>query len=213
MRRFLVLFVTLAAVAVAPGPARAAGWGWPLPAPHQVVRGFDPPAEPWLSGHRGVDLAGRPGETVRSAGAGLVVFAGRVAGVPVVSVRHPGGLLTTYEPTRPAVGAGERVALGQRIGWLARGGGHCSPRACLHWGLRRGSVYLDPLTLLGLGGVRLLPLAHPGSWVLPGASGVSVGAGSAVAGALLVSRRRRSSRRRPAPNRSACRRSPAPSTR
>ena len=29
--------------------------------------------------------------------------------------------------------------------------------ACLHWGLRHGDVYLDPLALLGLGRVRLLP--------------------------------------------------------
>jgi len=30
--------------------------------------------------------------------------------------------------------------------------------ACLHWGLLQGDVYLDPLALLGLGRVRLLPL-------------------------------------------------------
>jgi hypothetical protein len=29
--------------------------------------------------------------------------------------------------------------------------------ACLHWGLRSGALYLDPLILLGLGPVRLLP--------------------------------------------------------
>ena len=38
-------------------------------------------------------------------------------------------------------------------------GTHCLPAACLHWGLRAGDTYLDPLQLVG--GpmpVRLLPL-------------------------------------------------------
>ncbi len=39
---------------------------------------------------------------------------------------------------------------------------HCFPAACLHWGLIRGTgdtqEYLDPLTLVGSGPVRLLPL-------------------------------------------------------
>jgi hypothetical protein len=33
----------------------------------------------------------------------------------------------------------------------------CPAAACLHWGLRRGEVYLDPMLLLGFR-VRLLPL-------------------------------------------------------
>ena len=39
---------------------------------------------------------------------------------------------------------------------------HCFPAACLHWGLIEGrgddQVYLDPLSLVGGGPVRLLPL-------------------------------------------------------
>src|SRR5437763_11992452 len=42
-------------------------WCWPLPPPHHVVRGFDPPIQPWLAGHRGVDLAGAPGAPVLAA--------------------------------------------------------------------------------------------------------------------------------------------------
>ena len=33
-----------------------AGWSWPLSPRPAVLRAFDPPARPWLSGHRGVDL-------------------------------------------------------------------------------------------------------------------------------------------------------------
>jgi murein DD-endopeptidase MepM/ murein hydrolase activator NlpD len=57
------------------------------------------------------------------------------------------------------VRAGDKVAAGDAIGRLSSGHPGCPVSACLHWGLRRGDVYLDPLTLLGLGQVRLLPLA------------------------------------------------------
>jgi murein DD-endopeptidase MepM/ murein hydrolase activator NlpD len=127
-------------------------------APPRVVRRFDPPSRPWLAGHRGVDLAGPPSAVVRAAGAGVVVFAGEIAGRGVVSVAHPGGLRTTYEPLVPTVTAGDAVARGAGLGTLDAGHPGCAAAACLHWGLRRGDVYLDPLALLGLGRVRLLPL-------------------------------------------------------
>jgi murein DD-endopeptidase MepM/ murein hydrolase activator NlpD len=134
------------------------GFRWPLDGAPLVVRPFDPPAQPWLAGHRGVDLAATPGATVRAAGAGQVRFAGWIAGRGVVSVDHANGLRTTYEPVEPGVRAGDRVSAGSPIGRLAPGHPGCTVAACLHWGLRRGDVYLDPLILLGLGQVRLLPL-------------------------------------------------------
>jgi murein DD-endopeptidase MepM/ murein hydrolase activator NlpD len=146
-------------VGAAPPAATAApGWDWPLPVPHHVERGFDPPPQPWLAGHRGVDLAGTAGEPVFAAGAGVVWFAGRIAHVPVLSIRHPDGLLTTYQPVRSPLHAGDPVDAGQRIGRLVDVGSHCAPAACLHWGLRHGADYLDPLALLHLNPVRLLPL-------------------------------------------------------
>ncbi len=131
-------------------------FSWPL-SPPTVVRPFDP----WLTGHRGADLAGSPGAPVLSAGPGTVLFAGVVAGRGVVSVVHPGGLRTTYEPVHATVGAGDAVRAGSAIGTLAAGHPGCPVAACLHWGLRRGDVYLDPAALMGRGRVRLLPLAGP----------------------------------------------------
>jgi hypothetical protein len=32
---------------------------------------------------------------------------------------------------------------------------------CLHWGLLRGATYLNPLTLVGAGPIRLLPASGP----------------------------------------------------
>jgi murein DD-endopeptidase MepM/ murein hydrolase activator NlpD len=132
-------------------------FAWPL-APPSVVRPFDPPPSPWLPGHRGVDLAGPAGVSVLSAGAGTVVFAGSVAGRDVVSVAHPGGLRTTYEPVSPLVAVGDMVAAGGTIGTLVAGHPGCPVAACLHWGARRGAEYVDPLALLGVRRVRLLPL-------------------------------------------------------
>jgi murein DD-endopeptidase MepM/ murein hydrolase activator NlpD len=131
---------------------------WPLDGTPRLVRRFDPPPQRWASGHRGVDLAAAAGTVVRAAGPGVVVFAGHIAGRGVVSVEHAGGLRTTYEPLEPAVSSGQRVAAGDPLGTLAAGHAGCPQPACLHWGLRRGAEYLDPLALLGLVRVRLLPL-------------------------------------------------------
>jgi len=152
-----------------PVPERVAGqlhdleeprgeYRWPLDGQPHVVRRFDPPDNPYGRGHRGVDLAAAPGAVVRSAGAGVVAYAGSVAGRGVVSIDHPNGLRTTYEPLTPQVRAGQVVAAGAPLGSLDAGHPGCRAAACLHWGLRDGKVYLDPLSLLGLGQVRLLPL-------------------------------------------------------
>ena len=54
---------------------------------------------------------------------------------------------------------GDTVDAGGTLGRLELFGSHCFPRACLHWGLIEGAEhYLDPLTLVGAGPVRLLPL-------------------------------------------------------
>jgi len=144
--------------ALPPTGAAASRFRWPLDGVPRLLRDFQPPARPWLPGHRGVDLAGEVGVTVRAAGEGVVHFAGRVAGRGVVSVRHAGGLRTTYEPVAATVVAGERVSAGSPLGVLVAGHAGCG-QPCLHWGLRHGPRYLDPLSLLGRGRVRLLPVA------------------------------------------------------
>jgi len=134
---------------------------WPLAGLPRVVRAFDPPPKPWLPGHRGVDLAAAPRERVYAAGAGTVAFAGTVAGVGVVSIAHPGGLRTTYEPVTASVHVGATIEAGTPIGTISGDWTHCPSGvpACLHWGLIRGEHYLDPLSLLVLDEVRLLPTA------------------------------------------------------
>ncbi|MEU4241614.1 M23 family metallopeptidase [Actinoplanes sp. NPDC026619] len=132
---------------------------WPVQ-PAQVVRRFDPPPQRWLAGHRGVDLGAQPGAVVRSAGAGRVSFVGSPGGVGTVTVSHAGGLRTTYQPLSPTVALGDDITAGDQLGLLTAGREDCPAAACLHWGLLRGDAYLDPLALLGLGQVRLMPLAQ-----------------------------------------------------
>jgi len=154
MAALLALSGPMAARAPAAG---AGGWRSPLDGPLAVERGFDPPEQDWLPGHRGVDLRSVLGATVRAAGAGTVTFAGILAGRGVVTVTH-GELRTTYEPLDVLVVRGQDVDPGTPLGRLDPGHGDPAPgEAQLHWGLRRGEAYLDPLRLLGHGPVRLLP--------------------------------------------------------
>ena len=152
----MTLLTLLLTCVIATGTPDPDAWRWPMgpPAP-QVVGAFSPPASPWGPGHRGVDLSARPGQPVHAAGAGRVSYADRLAGRGVVAIDH-GVLRTTYLPVRPSVRAGGRVAAGARIGVLEGGTPHC-PDTCLHWGLRRGALYLNPLDLVQRQ-VRLLPL-------------------------------------------------------
>lgn len=153
--RLTVLFGLCLALLVATATPAHAGTGAVPPVSGPVERGFDPPDRPWLPGHRGVDLFGHPGAPVRAALAGRVTFAAELAGRGVVVVSH-GALRTTYEPVTAEVAVGARVGTGEVIGTLQEG--HlCAGGSCLHWGLRRGEEYLNPLSLLDPGPLRLLP--------------------------------------------------------
>ncbi|MEU8784527.1 M23 family metallopeptidase [Streptomyces sp. NPDC048637] len=159
--------VAPAARAAPPGEDRSWPVGGPAGIPPTVVRGWEPPPAPWAAGHRGVDLAASAGAVVRAASPGRVIYAGAVAGrgVLTLEVSRSGSppLRTTYEPVRSTVRKGQRVTAGQPVAVLQRGGPFHCREPCLHWGLRRGTTYLDPLSLLPPsmlrgGPSRLLPI-------------------------------------------------------
>lgn len=166
MRITAALAVSVAVTVVWAAPAYPDGdrLSWPLrPGVPVVTRHFDAPSPNWQRGHRGVDLAGVPGQPVFAAGPGTVAFAGMLAGRPVVSVAHPGGLRTSYEPVNAVVSPGQLVDVSSPLGRLAAGHPGCPTPACLHWGAMWGPAaradYVDPLGLLATTRIRLKPLA------------------------------------------------------
>lgn len=153
----------------ADGRPAATGYVPPVPGvdpPSGVERVFDPPEQEWGAGHRGVDLVAPAGSPVLSPGPGVVTFAGQVALRGVVVVTHPDGLRSSLEPVAASVPVGTAVTAGATIGVVegaqANDGdgttaNHCAPRSCVHWGVRRGERYLDPLSLLDRPPIVLLP--------------------------------------------------------
>lgn len=161
--RILLFIGALLVATLATAPSSAATrYGWPLSPRPPVVTGYDPPAQRWQSGHRGVDLAAADGQSVLAAGDGTVTFAGQVGGKTVVSIRHTPSLWTTYEPVEPQVREGDIVRRGDVIGTLAGPHEGCPVASCLHWGARTGAGptggYRNPLGLVGALRVRLYPV-------------------------------------------------------
>jgi murein DD-endopeptidase MepM/ murein hydrolase activator NlpD len=80
----------------------------------------------------------------------------------VVSLAHPGGLHTSYEPVRATVRVGQPVTAATVVGELMVGHAGCPVAACLHWGAMwgpaSGADYVDPLGLLKSTPIRLKPL-------------------------------------------------------
>jgi murein DD-endopeptidase MepM/ murein hydrolase activator NlpD len=142
-------------------PASAAGpWSWPVSGP--VINGFDPPASPFGSGHRGIDIAAAAGTPVLAPAPGTITFAGPVAGHLFVTIDHGGGVESTYSwVSAIVVKKGDAVVAGTLI---ARSGtGHPSDVvSSLHMGVKLHDVYVDPLAYLSpmsvSGFIRLAPL-------------------------------------------------------
>jgi len=145
VRSAALSFIVLATLAA---PARGGddSWAWPVD-DRRVSGAFDLPDTAYSAGHRGIDLPGRVGESVRAVAPGRVTFAGSVAGVGVVTVDH-GRERSTYQPVDPQVQPGDSVESGDVLGHLRADGSHCAT-ACLHLGRLEADTYLDPLDRLG----------------------------------------------------------------
>ena len=114
----------------------------------QVVQRFVAPTCERCAGHRGVTIASRGGQPVRAVLPGVITFVGEVAGNTYVVELIAPGVKVTYGWMEIAEGlaAGDAVDQGQPLGVAG-------DRTYL--GVRRGSVYIEPLRYLGLGWARL----------------------------------------------------------
>jgi murein DD-endopeptidase MepM/ murein hydrolase activator NlpD len=104
-------------------------------------------------GHYAIDIAADAGTKVMAAADGVVIFAGwkNNGGGYQVWIAHGSGLYTTYNHMMSvAVGRGQHVARGQRVGRVGMTGNATGPH--LHFEVWRGMVW-D-------GGVRVNPLIY-----------------------------------------------------
>ena len=116
-----------------------------------VVDLFRPGEFRWTPANRGIDYDTYPGQPVRSAGDGTVVFAGQVGGTLHVVVLHADGLRSTYAFLQSIeVTRGDSVVQGQTLG---------TANERLHFGVRAGTAYLNPVDLFSTPyRVHLIPL-------------------------------------------------------
>ena len=166
---------TAVLVVTPPVEARAAGtWAWPVAGP--VIRGFDPPQDPYGTGHRGIDIAAVTGTPVLAAERGTVTFAGSVGGELFVSIGHDGDLVSTYSwLSATLVHRGDAVMRGQTIALSGAGHPGSSEPPHLHLGVKLAGNYVDPLDYLAprsfVGMIRLAPLTAAERPAAPGVCG------------------------------------------
>lgn len=144
--------------AAPPEPSRPV-WDWPVDGPRSVVAAYRAPAHDFAAGHRGVDVSPGSG-IVHAPGDGVVAFRGTVVDRPLLTIEHPGGYVSTFEPLLSELSPGETVSRGDVLGTVGQGGHAAS--GSLHIGVRLDGVYLNPLLLFGpVDRAVLLPCCDP----------------------------------------------------
>lgn len=110
-----------------------------MPLQGKIIRGYDKRT------NQGIDIAAPAGTPVVAAAAGTVAAVTRDTDqVPIVVIRHEGGLLTVYAGLDGLkVKKGDTVSRGQAIGVVRK-----ADPAFLHFEIRKGVDSIDPMTYL-----------------------------------------------------------------
>lgn len=105
-----------------------------------------------LAWHEGLDFAGRKGDPVTAAAAGVVVFAGHRSGYGrLVEINHGNGYVTRYGHNHEIeVAVGDLVRRGDRIASMGSSGRSTGPH--VHFEVLRDGRQVDPSTYIARGG-------------------------------------------------------------
>ena len=128
----------------APAPAIAGGPRWRWPTQGQIIGRYvagDPTQQ-------GIDIAGKPGQSITAAADGVVVYsgAGLVGYGELIIVKHSDEWLSAYAHNRRRlVAEGAKVKAGDVIAEMGRTG---AIREMLHFEIRRNGKPVDPLSYL-----------------------------------------------------------------
>jgi murein DD-endopeptidase MepM/ murein hydrolase activator NlpD len=139
--------------------------GWKSPVPFaRIASRFNPkrmhPVLHVIMPHNGVDFAAPPGTPVYVTAEGTVKSVG--GGGPcgnMVQVTHANDYTSAYchlSRFAPGLHAGQHLEPRQLVGYVGATGRTTGPH--LHFAVKRGDVFIDPL-VLKLDGVRVVPLA------------------------------------------------------
>ena len=143
---------TSSAEAAAAAPAKSLGnirFTWPCPASSRVTSGFGKRSSPTKgasSNHQGIDISAGTGSAIVAAADGDVVIATYSSSSGnYVMLSHGGGVYTLYlHCSSLNCSVGQHVSAGQTIAKVGSTGISTGPH--LHFGLRSGGSYLNPLS-------------------------------------------------------------------
>lgn len=145
--RRIALALNVVLIALAPPAGAADTTEWSPPVDGAVVRGYEPPREPFGPRHLGLDFAARAGTPVRAAQDGMVAFAGLVGRSRAVALEHAGARRTTYAYLRRVVvRPGGSVRRGDVLG-VSGGEGPGHHADVVHFGYRVNGQPQDPAQL------------------------------------------------------------------
>jgi len=134
----------------APAPTQAAGpappFGWPVDG--RILSGFGP--KPGGRFNDGVNLKASQGAAVRSAGDGVVAYAGDA--IPgfgnLILITHANGYVTAYGHNEALlVARGKKVARGEVIARAGMTGAVTEPQ--VHFEIRKNRTPVDPVKVIG----------------------------------------------------------------
>lgn len=117
-------------------------WSWPVKG--RLISGYDKKS----TGKKGINIAGKPGDPVRSAAAGKVVYSGSgLSGYGrLIIIKHNKDFLSAYAHNRKLIAReGQWVEKGEIIARMGRSG---TDRTQLHFEIRKKGRPVNPLRYL-----------------------------------------------------------------